>query len=385
MRLFDYIESVQYDSFYDLPLTPPDLLALAELSYIEYERFMTAEDSLRFAEMAPLSGKLQANVSMTRDDLLLLQKMSKSKRYRNIKVTAAINDFKPDLVQQFAACSYELPCKIWIIAFRGTDDTLIGWKEDMHLFYSKTIPSQKRALDYLEQMLLRLPESAQIHLVGHSKGGHLAVHAASQLDADQQKRIQSITTFDSPGHHNEDLCSPGYRAIKHRIKRYSPRGSMVSQMLDVSEPVRIIACRASTSFAQHNPYIWQIDGHDFRLVDGYNEDSKQIKKTLEDWTSRHSEEEMKAYIDTLFHILLDAEIETTTGFLKDRKFKQMTAILKNWQSLSKEERRLIFQLSNVLVSIRTRHWRLGWKTNPKVLKILKKITLSNKIFDKPYM
>ena len=378
MKLFDYIESVQYDSFYDLDLTPPDLLALAELSYIEYERFMTPEDTLRFADMTSLLGKLQANVSMTRDDLLLLQKMSESKRYRNIKVTAAINEFNASLVQQFAACSYELPCKIWIIAFRGTDDTLIGWKEDMHLFYSNTIPSQKRALDYLKDMLEKLPESAQIHLVGHSKGGHLAVHAASQLDADQQKRIQSISTFDSPGHHTEDLYSPGYRAIKNRIKRYSPRGSMVSQMLDVTEPIQIIACRASTSFAQHNPYIWQIDGHNFRSVDGFNEDSKQIRKTLKDWTSRHSEEEMQAYIDMLFHLLLDANIETTTGFLKDSKLKQITAIFKNWQSLSKEERQFIWQLSNVLVSIRTRHWRQGWKTNPKVKKILGLIPQSSK-------
>ena len=99
MKLFDYIESVQYDSFYDLDLTPPDLLALAELSYIEYERFMTPEDTLRFADMTSLLGKLQANVSMTKDDLLLLQKMSESKRYRNIKVTAAINEFNASLVQ----------------------------------------------------------------------------------------------------------------------------------------------------------------------------------------------------------------------------------------------------------------------------------------------
>ena len=373
MKLLDYIKEVQYDSLLDLDLTPPDLLALAELSYIEFERLMKLEDSCRLSQLAPFFQKIKPNISMTKDDLLLLEKMAASKRFGNLKVRAVKQETLVEQVQQFAAVSYQLVPNTWVIAFRGTDDSLIGWKEDMHLFYSPHIPSQDQALDYLRQVLPTIPTSAKIHLVGHSKGGHLAVHAASKLKLAEQKRIQSISTFDAPGHHDRDLLTPGYRAIQERIHRFSPRGSLVSQMLETAEEVSIIACRASTSFAQHNPYIWQIEGHDFLLVDGYNEDSKQIKATLKEWTQHHSLKEMEDYIDTLFHLLLDADIETTTGFLQNHKGRQIKAILDNWKGLTSKERKLIWHLSLVLVSIRARHWSKGWFSHPKIRQFLSKL------------
>lgn len=372
MRLFDYIRELGSTSFLEQDLLDPDFLILAELSYLELDQIALPEKGLYLAQLAQLFNNQKPNVSMTSDDLKLLQTLAQKKRYRTIKVLHYSNQVAADKEHQFSASYYQLPANKMVLAFRGTDDSLIGWKEDMQLFYRSQLPSQDLATSFLKDRIKELAPDQKIILVGHSKGGHLAAQAASQLDPDTQERIQGIYTFDSPGHREEIIQSPGYQDISPRIKRYSPRGSMVARILHTPEPTSIIACRALTSFAQHNPFIWQIENGQFRLVDSYNEDSKQIKKTVQEWTAQHDKLDIKTYIDTLFDLLFKADIHTTTAFLERSKSRQVKNILKNWSNLKDQEKKMIQEMSLLLIAIRVRYWGQGWKKNPYLTKIWSK-------------
>ena len=138
----------------------------------------------------------------SKNRLQLLDELAQHKRFKNCKLSHFINDIDPALQKQFAAMTYRLTLDTYLIVFRGTDDSIIGWKEDFHMTYMKEIPAQKHALCYLENFFVHHPRKKVI-LAGHSKGGNLAIYAASQIEKNLQNQITAVYTFDAPGLHKK--------------------------------------------------------------------------------------------------------------------------------------------------------------------------------------
>lgn len=360
-NLFDYLESVKDLSFYDLDLTDLDLLLLAELSYIELEGLVSPDfkvsQALRLDDLAPHFSQAQPTASMGKQDLQLLEAMAQSLRFRSCKVLAFVNHIIPEKNLQFSATTYRIKPDYHVLAFRGTDDSIIGWKEDLLLFYQEQLPSQKPALAYLKQALQAL--TGQMYLTGHSKGGHLAIAAASQLSLEEETRIQLICSFDAPGHRPHQLAGPTYQALQGKIKRFLPQGSLVSQVLPLEEPYQIIACKALTSFAQHNPYLWQVKDREFQLVSQVTRDSLELKATLNDWLTQTSPRDIQTLVQLAFDLLLDAEIVTTTSLFDNSFLSKSKEIIRNFCRLTKAEKHLLWRLSSLLVSLRIRHFYRG--------------------------
>lgn len=72
-----------------------------------------------------------------------------------------------DQQTQFAALTFRLPDGTLYLAFRGTDDTLVGWKECFAMSYAFPVPAQALAQDYLVQAAQR---PRRLRVGGHSKG-----------------------------------------------------------------------------------------------------------------------------------------------------------------------------------------------------------------------
>ena len=248
-NIFDYLKDVAYDSFYDLPLNELDILALTEITYLSFDHLVSTTP-MRLLDLAPQVPR-EPNMLTSKNRLQLLDELAQHKRFKNCKLSHFINEIDPELQKQFAAMTYRLTLDTYLIVFRGTDDSIIGWKEDFHLTYMKEIPAQKHALRYLKNFFARHPKQKVI-LAGHSKGGNLAIYAASQIEQSLQNQITAVYTFDAPGLHKELTQKEGYQRIMDRTKVFIPQGSIIGMMLEIPAHQIIVHSTALGGIAQHD-------------------------------------------------------------------------------------------------------------------------------------
>ena len=356
--IFDYLDQVAYDSIYDTPFNELDMLMLTELTYLPFDQIvsdqMSPDCTCRLFEAAE---KMPQDLSMlvTKNRLKLLEKVASSTRFKNIKLMGYVNDIDSDVQKQFAAMIFKIKPDSYVLTFRGTDDSIIGWKEDFHMTYMDQVPAQKTAVNYLRKAMDALP--GQFILTGHSKGGNLASYAASQIEPEYQERIQSIYSYDAPGLNHSVITSQGYQTISDKIKRYIPQGSIVGMMLETPKQAQIVKSTAIGGLAQHDTFSWQIADQTFVLLDNLNPDSLQVDKTLKNWVDSVSDEELKDFFDLFFGLILDAGISSINDLTKLENFKKILAVFENANALTDEERDMLTRLAKLLVDMRYQSWK----------------------------
>ena len=356
--IFDYLDQVAYDSIYDTPLNELDMLMLTEITYLPFDQIvsdqMSPDCTCRLFEAAE---KVPQDLSMlvTKNRLKLLEKVASSTRFKNIKLMGYVNDIDPDVQKQFAAMIFKIKPDSYVLTFRGTDDSIIGWKEDFHMTYMDQVPAQKTAVNYLRKAMDALP--GQFILTGHSKGGNLASYAASQIEPEYQERIQSIYSYDAPGLNHSVITSQGYQTISDKIKRYIPQGSIVGMMLETPKQAQIVKSTAIGGLAQHDTFTWQISDQTFVLLDNLNPDSLQVDKTLKNWVNSVSDEELKDFFDLFFDLILDAGICSINDLTKLENFNKILAVFENANALTDEEREMLTRLAKLLVDMRYQSWK----------------------------
>ena len=356
--IFDYLDQVAYDSIYDTPFNELDMLILTEITYLPFDQIVSnqiAPDcTCRLFEAAE---KVPQDLSMlvTKNRLKLLEKVASSTRFKNIKLMGYVNDIDPDVQKQFAAMIFKIKPDSYVLTFRGTDDSIIGWKEDFHMTYMDQVPAQKTAVNYLRKAMDALP--GQFILTGHSKGGNLASYAASQIEPEYQERIQIIYSYDAPGLNHSVITSQGYQTISDKIKRYIPQGSIVGMMLETPKQAQIVKSTAIGGLAQHDTFTWQIADQTFVLLDNLNPDSLQVDKTLKNWVDSVSDEELKDFFDLFFGLILDAGISSINDLTKLENFNKILAVFENANALTDEERDMLTRLAKLLVDMRYQSWK----------------------------
>ena len=356
--IFDYIDQVAYDSIYDTPFNELDMLMLTEITYLPFDQIvseqMSPDCSCRLFEAAE---KVPQDLSMlvTKNRRKLLEKVASSTRFKNIKLMGYVNDIDPDVQKQFAAMIFKIKPDRYVLTFRGTDDSIIGWKEDFHMTYMDQVPAQKTAVNYLRKAMDALP--GQFILTGHSKGGNLASYAASQIEPEYQERIQIIYSYDAPGLNHSVITSQGYQTISDKIKRYIPQGSIVGMMLETPKQAQIVKSTAIGGLAQHDTFSWQISDQTFVLLDNLNPDSLQVDKTLKNWVDSVSDEELKDFFDLFFGLILDAGISSINDLTKLENFNKILAVFENANALTDEEREMLTRLAKLLVDMRYQSWK----------------------------
>lgn len=356
--IFDYLDQVAYDSIYDTPFNELDMLMLTEITYLPFDQIvsdqMSPDCTCRLFEAAE---KVPQDLSMlvTKNRLKLLEKVASSTRFKNIKLMGYVNDIDPDVQKQFAAMIFKIKPDSYVLTFRGTDDSIIGWKEDFHMTYMDQVPAQKTAVNYLRKAMDALP--GQFILTGHSKGGNLASYAASQIEPEYQERIQSIYSYDAPGLNHSVITSQGYQTISDKIKRYIPQGSIVGMMLETPKQAQIVKSTAIGGLAQHDTFTWQIIDQTFVLLNNLNPDSLQVDKTLKNWVDSVSDEELKDFFDLFFGLILDAGISSINDLTKLENFKKILAVFENANALTDHEREMLTRLAKLLVDMRYQSWK----------------------------
>ena len=237
--------------------------------------------------------------------------------------------------------TYRLTLDTYLIVFRGTDDSIIGWKEDFHLTYMKEIPAQKHALRYLRNFLIHNPKQKVI-LAGHSKGGNLAIYAASQVEQNLQNQITAIYTFDAPGLHTDLTQTKGYQRIMDRTNVFIPQGSIIGMMLEIPNQQIIVHSTALGGIVQ---------------LDKTNSDSQQVDTTFKEWVATVPDKELQLYFDLFFNTILDAGITSINDLSSFKAIEHIHHLFVQAQSLTPEERETMGRLTQLLIDTRYQAWK----------------------------
>ena len=366
--IFDYLDYVAYDSIYDRPFKELDILALTELTYLPFDRIVPQGDTtnieVRLSDAAELVDRT-TDFIVTDQHLQLVDVLATSKRFKNLKLLNYVDEYDPDVQKQFAAMTYRLTMDVYLVVFRGTDDTLIGWKEDFHMTYMDHVPSQRRAASYLQHVMNEFPKG-RFMVAGHSKGGNLAAYACSYLPDHLIERVDAIYCYDAPGLNKAIIETEGYQRIAHLVHRFVPQGSIVGMMLEVPEPATIVKSRAFGGFAQHDAFTWMVEKDGFVTLDQTSPDSQQTDETLKQWVRETSADERKKFFDTFFGIFLDAGITSINDLMNLKNFSKLKDIFQNAQDLDPTEREMLERLAKQLIDTRVQAWK-KWQTVPRIL------------------
>lgn len=369
--IFDYLKANQYDSFYDKEFTVLDALALTELAYLPFEDLVPAEISVQnyislqhLAEQfeEKFQGKYPPLGMVNAHRLKLLSYLSSFKRYKHIRALGFANDVSLDSQKQFAAITYQIRPKEYLVVFRGTDDSIIGWKEDFHLTYMKEIPAQLAARDYLKEVLDKL--DGKVWLAGHSKGGNLATYAACHVETSIQDRIQKVYSFDAPGLHSSIRNSDNFKAIEGKILSIIPENSIVGMMLETPETDLVVKSK-TFGLLQHLMVSWEIEGDQFKVVPKVTEDSIQVDQTLKSWTASLSEEELRDFFDLFFGLFIEAGIYRFGDITVDTPVK-IQKLIENRRNLTPEQATMMDRLSRQLIDTRIQVWKDSLPDLPKL-------------------
>lgn len=274
-----------------------------------------------------------SNFLLDPEDYALLEALLDSPRFQTLKIGNFVDILDPEKEFQFCACTIEITPALSCICFRGTDNTLIGWKENFNMGFHSTIPSQKLALTYFNEYTGTHQQN--FILAGHSKGGNLAAYAASFCPPKTQDRITCVYNYDGPGFDQDVLSSAGYQRICHKIQTFVPQSSLVGILLGHREAHKVVHSRDSLAPLQHNLFSWEIYGTSFVYEDSLTNTSKYLDSTMKNWLSQMSQSQRENFVEGLFTILSNTDAQTLNE-LKQDFFNNSLLMIQAMRNLDKE-------------------------------------------------
>ncbi len=340
-NMLTYVEQYRDMDFSQMPFGEVDSLVLSQISYYNYSKspFVRKEFSI------PVSVYLQNSVTekllnhtlTTKEDKVLIEVLKPGGRHGNLRASNYVDIVDEKNATQFSAILFELGNEEYYIAFRGTDNTVTGWKEDMNISYLEEIPAQKAALSYAIEMFGEF--SGNFYIGGHSKGGNLAVYAAMNLPEPYKARLLDVYNFDGPGFREDIYESKEYRSIRSSIRKYIPESSMIGVVWEKDDNYTVVQSEAR-GVMQHDPFNWKVDENRFLTLEECDGFSRYWKRILEQWIEEFSFEERAKLIDTIFEIIFETGISQFYQ-LEEETFQKIRLMIEGMSNLNEKERRFV--------------------------------------------
>ena len=302
--LFDYLRWRGDLTFSQVPVGPVDALIFSALSYLTFGGSITERPdipiSLRDASEEFFQDAAAEQHCRVKTDLSLLMAAAESKRFGSTLLLQYRDILIPEEDTQFAAITFLLDNNSAFLAFRGTDYSLTGWKEDFNMTFRESIPAQLLAAQYCSDISLRYP--MPLYLGGHSKGGNLAVYSAVKSDALIRSRIQAVYNHDGPGFTDFVMEDPAYLEMVPRISTIIPQSSVIGMLLEHREPYTVVKSK-QMGLLQHDFYSWLLEGPEFVPMEEVTDQSKFLDLTIKEWLNGMTIEERNEIVDTVFDLL----------------------------------------------------------------------------------
>ena len=345
-NIMDYIEWRGDLPFTQSEFTDVDNLILACFSYVNLDGIQEAA-SQNGVELKALTEKflqlhtekeLKEDKSFIRFAPFMMLEMAKTERFGQCVIRNYVNEIVAEEAQQFSAVEICLSDGTSYISFRGTDDTIVGWKEDFNLS-TGVVPAQERAVEYLRRIAGSLQEMVRVG--GHSKGGNLAVYGAVMCK-EIHPWILQVYSNDGPGFSREFLELPETEALLPKVTRIIPEYSIIGTLLEHSkEPVLVAS--SNKGLLQHDGFSWEVSGNHFASKEQLNSRAETFVSILHKWIDGMDVEQKKVLIEDLFSTI-EASGSENLSEIQAGGLKSFTAMLKRIESFAPESREMVQEL-----------------------------------------
>ena len=303
-NIIKYVER-EMRTFAEKPFSDEDSLVLAQACYMEFDNAVPSVEikmgGKSFAEIykAELFPGIFDNIQMKENNFALFSALCRSPRFRDVKINHPVEITNSKIEEQFSATAFVLPGGDIYIGYRGTDASIVGWKEDFYMLIEPAIQSQYAALEYLES--IAAISDGEIMLGGHSKGGTLALYRASCCSEKTRRRITAVYNHDGPGLAGAIRESSEYNSVKPLVKTTIPQQSLIGIIMNDGD-YSVVYSDAKGIF-QHDPYTWQMSDDGFVWADKISKTSDKMENALDEMLSELSEDEKKLAVETVFRVI----------------------------------------------------------------------------------
>lgn len=347
-NILDYLKWRGDLSFQQDPFNAIDSLILSRAAYIRWELvFKNADEvlTLKKAYERFISQDLSKVHMLMKEDPELFERMATGRRFSQIYVSNFVNEVNDEM--QFSAIVFHLDDKTNYVAFRGTDNTLVGWKEDMTMSFKDSVKSQRRSVHYLRTVS---NIKGKLRIGGHSKGGNLAIYASLFVGQKIQKRILSIDNFDGPGLSQAVLDKKKNHPLFERVHLYVPQKSMIGRFLYLDNVEQSVIESSAKGIYQHDLYSWHVEGNHFVLSSSFDKGSDLLDDVLKDFLKQADDSLREESVELIFEVLQSGNTETFHD-LSSNLLKKTPTLLKAISNVDPEKRKSIIASFKILMQL----------------------------------
>ena len=340
--IIEYVKETGKSTIEEVPFGEVDSLVLSQFSYLKFDGIVPGISQVKAISVEDIAQhelveKLFSDERYAKDNRALFQAMVESERFRHMKLNFYVNMVDTAWEMQFSAVTCLFPNGLIYVAYRGTDESLIGWKEDFNMGFLTPVPAQEKAVQYLNRVSEYLAGGFMVG--GHSKGGNLAVYSAMKCKPSVSDRIVKIYSHDGPGFREEILQSGEYEKISDRVCKLLPHSSIVGMLLQQQEKYEVVECR-SVGLFQHNPYNWIVEDSKFKQVKEIDAGTRILDDGLNKWAASLDKEQLQEIVEALYQVINATEATTLLELTRDWK-KSAAAMTTAIKDMDQETKKMI--------------------------------------------
>ena len=343
-------------SFKISPFNIFDELVFSGIAYLDIRKGYEAGTSKNFGELLDTQMKKGSfrTTSLDRKGVAsdFIKEVAKCKRFRSAVIIDYEDDYSSEDDVQFAAMTFKLDDGSIVVAYRGTDNSIAGWREDFMITFTKP-KAQDLALKYLARTLKR---HKNVYVCGHSKGGNLAIYAASSLTDRQLRRVSKVYVNDGPGLCDDVIPKDKIKRIDSKTTMIMPSDSIFGRIFEADFSDKIIVKSLNQGVRAHSIYSWEIEDNDIVRAKGFSKASDFIKEFLNKMLDNQNLEQRKALVNNIFDMLKENGYERLTDFKEDG-FSELLGVFRKIleEGMSSfnfnPKKRLLAQIENIKARI----------------------------------
>lgn len=285
------------------------------------------------------SGKRKESLGLIIPDEVvdLLEVCAKSERFSSVIFKDYVRNIDKYNVSQFAALTAETD-KVRIIAFSGTDDTVVGWEENFTMMTRRSIPAQRLALHYVES---KIKDDKINYVIGHSKGGNLAMYSYVHSPKRIRDLIKRVYSLDGPGTMFEDWSEK----TDGKIVEIVPQDATIGRIFNHYGTIKVVHS-THVGINQHDAFSWSVN------KDGYVEDKQTcacetVENTMREIIVSLDDEQRLMFVDSITRILRYAQAHTLTELDKNK-----SSLLKAYLAENPNKRKFFTQVMLKLFAVK---------------------------------
>ncbi|MBQ9614311.1 MAG: DUF2974 domain-containing protein [Lachnospiraceae bacterium] len=365
--LLDYVKWMGSFGFDSVPLQDADVLILCVISYFDLTPVFSGEKKqVKVSDCAKMAEEGTARLLITGGDMGnfdVFNAAVHSRRFGDLLMTDCVDILEEEPPLQFAAVTFHDPGRFSLIAYRGTDSSLAGWKENFMISFTQT-KAQEMAAGYAHRMISAAcdltaaddpdagdtnafvdtdtadcntttdaaadpagtGDSHKWYIAGHSKGGNLALYAGCMLTDEELDATERIYSLDGPGMCPEVIDIALIQRVDHKTSFIIPEFDVVGRLFEPAITDTRIVRSYRDGIAQHSLPSWLIDHGGLALANKNAPGSLRLNQVIDEWIEDKSFDVRQTFIDELFGALSENGITDFEDMTLENLFDTLSSL-----------------------------------------------------------